>query len=68
MDRAQSEVFDFAAMTGCEEDVQKHTDRVAEERPAGAASDEGLNHPKSKPVSERDRHRETCRGKNQSYQ
>jgi hypothetical protein len=55
-------------MTGCEEDVQKHTDRVAQERPAGAASDKGLNHPKSKPVSERDRHRETCRGKNQSYQ
>jgi hypothetical protein len=60
-------VFDFAGVIVGEEDVQEDTDYIAEEGASGTASDQGLNRPESKPVSQRKRHRETRRAKNQSY-
>ena len=55
-------------MIASEEDVQENADHVTEEGSSGAASDEGLNSPKSKSFTEGECHRETCRAKNQSYQ
>jgi hypothetical protein len=51
-----------------EKDVEENADDIAEESSGCAARNQGLNRPISKPVSERDRHRETYRCKDESYQ
>jgi hypothetical protein len=51
-----------------EKNVEENADDVAEEGSGSAAPNEGLKRPISKPVSERNRHRETYRCKHESYQ
>ena len=58
----------FGSVSVGEKDVEENADNVAEESSGGAARNEGLKRPISKPVAERDRHRETYRCKHESYQ
>ena len=58
----------FGSVSVGEKDVEENADNVAEESSGSAAPNQGLNSSISKPVSERNRHRETYRAKHESYQ
>jgi hypothetical protein len=65
-------IFDFAGVAVArmrvgKEDIQKDAENVAEECAGRSASDQGLNRPESEAITERDCHRETCRGKHKSH-